>query len=220
MSFKRDLIIFGTGKIAELATYYFSSDSAYEVICYADLDSVCDLKSEAFGKKLLPWTDLENHITPADADMFIAIGYNKTNAIRAERFREAKAKGFKLATYISSQAVNMAECIGENCFILEANILQPYVSICDNVFMWSGNHIGHHSVISSHSFVSSHVVISGGCIIEPYCFLGVNSCLRDGITIGEKSVVGAGSIVLKDCPPRSVFASQETKNRVINRDVI
>jgi acyl-[acyl carrier protein]--UDP-N-acetylglucosamine O-acyltransferase len=68
--------------------------------------------------------------------------------------------------------------IGENCFIFEDNTIQPFVRIEDNVILWSGNHIGHHSTIKSHNFISSHVVVSGQCTIEPNCFIGVNSTNR------------------------------------------
>ena len=65
--------------------------------------------------------------------------------------------------------------VGENSFILEANTLQPFVNIGNDVVLWSGNHIGHHSIISDHVFFTSHVVLSGNCVVGSNCFLGVNS---------------------------------------------
>ena len=52
---------------------------------------------------------------------------------------------------------------GDNCFILEDNTVQPFVTIGNNVTLWSGNHIGHDSVIEDDCFISSHVVVSGTC---------------------------------------------------------
>ena len=48
--------------------------------------------------------------------------------------------------------------IGENTFIFEANVVQPGVTVGDNVVLWSGNHIGHDSVIEDHCFIASHAV--------------------------------------------------------------
>ena len=88
--------------------------------------------------------------------------------------------------------------VGENTFIFEANVIQPFVKIGDNVVMWSGNHIGHHTHIASHCFIASHAVISGHVTIGESCFIGVNATLRDGIDIAPRCVIGAGAVVLAD----------------------
>ena len=61
----------------------------------------------------------------------------------------AKALGYTLASYVSPRAVwwPQTTAIGENCFIQELNNIQPQVKLGDDVFLWAGNHIGHHSVI-------------------------------------------------------------------------
>jgi carbonic anhydrase/acetyltransferase-like protein (isoleucine patch superfamily) len=61
--------------------------------------------------------------------------------------------------------------------------------------LWSGNHIGHHSIIDSNNFISSHVVISGHCHIKPNCFLGVNATLHNNIVVEAENLIGAGAII-------------------------
>ena len=63
------------------------------------------------------------------------------------------------------------------------NTIQPFVEIGDNVTMWSGNHIGHHSKICDNAFISSHAVISGGVEVGRNSFLGVNSTINDHIKL-------------------------------------
>ncbi|WP_425358512.1 hypothetical protein [Candidatus Odyssella thessalonicensis] len=87
--------------------------------------------------------------------------------------------------------------MGENCFILDKNTLQPGVTIGNNVILWSGNHIGHHSHIDDHTFIASHVVISGSVQVGKNCFFGVNTTIGDNLKIGDFTVVGAGAMVLK-----------------------
>ena len=101
--------------------------------------------------------------------------------------------------------------IGENCFILEDNTIQPFVRIGHNITLWSGNHIGHHSTIEDHCFIASQVVISGGVEIKEACFLGVNATLRDHIVVGERCVVGAGALLLEDAEPEGVYIGQKTE---------
>ena len=110
---------------------------------------------------------------------------------------------------ISSKASIFTNKIGENCFILEDNTIQPYVEIGNNVTLWSGNHIGHHSIIRDHCFITSHVVVSGGVEIGENTFIGVNATLRDHIKIGKSNVIGAGALILsKD---NKVFMAKATK---------
>ena len=84
-------------------------------------------------------------------------------------------------------------------------LLQPFVEIGNNVILWSGNHIGHHSSIADNVFVASHVVISGQVRIGAGTFIGVNVTIGDHISVGEDCVVGAGALVLKDAGPGTVF---------------
>jgi len=215
MIMKTPLVIFGIGDIAELAHYYFSTDSDYQVIAftvdeaYLVSDSFCGLPVVAFEK-------LDQYCSCTDYELFIAVSYAKLNQVRKDKYLEAKARSYRFASYISSRAtvLNRGK-IGENCFILEDNTIQPFVTIGNNVTLWSGNHIGHHSVIHDHCFIASHVVVSGGVEIGEFCFIGVNATLRDHIKIGEKSVLGAGSLILADVEPEGVYISTSTERSKI-----
>jgi acetyltransferase-like isoleucine patch superfamily enzyme len=54
-------------------------------------------------------------------------------------------------------------------------------------------------------------VISGHVNVGAYSFIGVNATLRNAITIGEACLIGAGSIVMKDTRPGSVYVPDRTK---------
>jgi acetyltransferase-like isoleucine patch superfamily enzyme len=47
--------------------------------------------------------------------------------------------------------------------------------------------------------------------IGRHCFIGARSIILPGITIGDESVVAAGSVVTKDVPPNSVVAGNPAK---------
>ena len=208
---KRQLVIFGTGDIAQLAHFYFSTDSEYEVVAFA-VDSAY-LKDATFcGLPVIAFEDISRHYAPTEYELFIALSYSKLNQIRKEKYLAAKALGYGLATFISSRATVLNDgCIGENCFIFEDNTIQPFVTIGNNVTLWSGNHIGHHSAIKDHCFIASHVVISGGVEIGEQCFIGVNATLRDHIKVGDRCVLGAGTLLLTDAEPEGVYMGTATE---------
>lgn len=208
---KNALIIFGAGDIAQLAHLYFSTDSKYEVVAFT-ADAAYITASEFCGLPVVPFEELVNRYAPDTHDLFVALSYAKLNEIRKEKYLAAKALGYRLATYVSSHATVLNEGrIGENCFILEDNTIQPFAIIGNNVTLWSGNHIGHHATICDHCFVASHVVISGGVEIGESCFVGVNATFRDHIKVGRKCVVGAGAILLADAEPEGVYIGQATE---------
>lgn len=207
----KKLLVFGAGDIAQLAHYYFSTDSDYEVVAFTvDREFVGD--GELAGLPVVPFDEVGARFPADQYDMFIALSYSKLNQFRKEKYLAAKALGYRIASYVSSGATVLNEGrIGENCFILEDNTIQPFVSIGDNVTLWSGNHIGHHSVIRDHCFIASHVVVSGGVEIDESCFVGVNATLRDHITIGKQCVIGAGALMLSDAEPQGVYIGHATE---------
>jgi sugar O-acyltransferase (sialic acid O-acetyltransferase NeuD family) len=208
---KKPLIIFGAGDIAQLAHFYFSTDSNHEVKVFT-VDAAYLTSAEFCGLPVVPFEELVNRYLPDTHEMFIALSYSKLNEVRKEKYLAAKALGYQLASYISSHATVLNQGrIGDNCFIFEDNTIQPFVTIGNNVTLWSGNHIGHHSIIHDHCFIASHVVISGGVEVGESCFIGVNATLRDHIKVGPKCVVGAGALLLADADSEGVYFGQATE---------
>lgn len=208
---KKRLIIFGSGDIAQLAHFYFSTDSDYEVVCFT-VDAAYITEPTFCGLPVIAFEGIAEHYGPEAHDFFVALSYSRLNEVRKEKYLAAKALGYRLTSFISSRATVLNEGrIGENCFIFEDNTIQPFVTIGNNVTLWSGNHIGHHSTIKDHTFIASHVVVSGGVEIGEQCFIGVNATLRDHIKIGDKCVLGAGALLLSDAEPEGLYIGTATQ---------
>jgi sugar O-acyltransferase (sialic acid O-acetyltransferase NeuD family) len=211
----KPLVIFGSGDIAQLAHYYFTTDSEYEVVAFTvDRDYVTE--SEFLGLPMVPFDELPERFPPESNALFVALAYAKINGVRKEKYLAAKALGYEIASYISSYATVLNDGrIGENAFLLEDNTIQPFVTIGNNVTLWSGNHIGHHSTIQDHCFLASQIVVSGGVVIEEQTFIGVNATLRDHITVGARCVIGAGTLLLGDTDPDGVYIGPATERRAV-----
>lgn len=207
---KKKIVIFGAGDIAQLAWFYFLHDTDREVAAFTvDRDY---LEGDAFQDlPLVPFDEVQDRFPPGEYDMFVALSYAKRNSIRQTKCAEAEAKGYHLASYVSSHLIMFPGTrIGKNCFLLEDNTIQPFVTIGDNVTLWSGNHIGHHSTIDDNAFITSHVVISGGVRVGKNCFIGVNTTVRDHVSLGDRTLVGAGSLILHSTEPGKVYVAPET----------
>jgi len=216
---KKKLLIFGLGQAAELAFFYFNSDSDYSVEAFS-VDKAYLNNDQFCGLPVIAFEEIQDKRPPTEFEMFIALGYSEINAIRKKKYIAAKQKGYTLPSYISSKATIFdVDNIGDNCFVLENNTIQPFVSIGNNVTLWSGNHIGHHSNIRDHVFVASHAVISGGVKIGSQSFIGVNATLRDNISIGKGCVIGAGALVNKNIESNYVVKGNVSQEIISTSDL-
>ena len=194
------LIILGASAIAEVAYEYFTHDSPFDVVSFV-VDREYMTSDHLLGLPVTPLDEVDERYPASGHRFFVATNYAARNALRKRMYGEMKAKGYAAASYVSSRAFVWPNCqIGEHCFLLEDNTLQPFSRIGVNVVLWSGNHIGHHSTIGDHTFVSSHVVVSGCCRIGASGFLGVNATIANNVTVGDDCIVGAGALVLGDVP--------------------
>ena len=208
---KKPLVIFGTAEQAQLAHYYFSNDSQYDVVAFS-VDAAFVTQDRFCGLPVIAFEDVAGKFPAASCEFFVALGYSKVNQVRRGKYLAAKALGYRLASYISSRAsILNGGGFGDNCLILEDNTIQPFVRIGNNVTLWSGNHIGHHSTIHDHCFIASHVVVSGGVEIGESCFIGVNATIRDHIRIGERCVIGAGVLLLATAEPDGLYIGPATE---------
>jgi sugar O-acyltransferase (sialic acid O-acetyltransferase NeuD family) len=216
------VVVFGTELVAELAHYYLTHDSEHEIVAFTkNKEYIKEDETTFCGLPIVPFEDVIELYSPAEYKFFAPLSERKMNQIRAKIYYEIKEKGYELISYISSKATVLTDKIGENCFILEDNTIQPFVKIGNNVVLWSGNHIGHHGEIKDHVYFTSHVVLSGRCVVGEYSFFGVNATIRDGSILGEGTLVAMGSNLTKQkTEPWSIWkGNPAVKSEVSSKDI-
>jgi sugar O-acyltransferase (sialic acid O-acetyltransferase NeuD family) len=215
------VVIFGVLDTAELAHFYLTHDSPHEVVAFSVTRDYLPDESVFRGLPVVAFEDVTDTYPPGEYAMFAPMTARRMNRLRESIYLQIKEKGYDCVSYVSSKATVFEEAaIGENCFILEDNTIQPFTPIGDNVVLWSGNHIGHHGEIKDHVFFTSHVVLSGHCIVEPYCFFGVNATVRDAVHLAEGTLVAMGAGITKDTEPWGVYKGMPAvKGSVLSRDL-
>ena len=194
------LVIFGLGETAELAYEYFTHDPAYaDYTVKAFCVDAQYKKTETFlGLPVVTPEEVTEKYPARTHQAFAAAASGQLNRTREALYNKAKSLGYTMASYVSSRAFVWHNVkIGENCFILEDNTLQPFTTVGNNVVMWSGNHLGHRSVIEDHCFITSHVVISGYCTIGAYSFVGVNAAFADEVNVAKDNFIAMGAVINK-----------------------
>ena len=218
----KKVVIFGTGEYAELAHYYFENDSEcdFEVVGFVADDEY--VKEDTFrGLPLVKLSNLTKIFPSNKFSAHVALSYSKLNQVKQEKFNTMKELGYELVSYVCSKGtVTWPDLdMGENCFILEKNNIQPTVKLGNNIMIWSSNHLGHNCEIKDHAYLASGITISGHVVIGERSFIGVNVAFKDFINIGSDTFVTMGANVTRDIPNDSTVTSTDLfeSDNIVNK---
>lgn len=207
----KPVVLFGAGKIAEVILHFFRHASERTVVaCTIDRSYVSS--PEWQGLPVVPFEDLVLEYPPAEYDLFIALGYQDMNTLRAGKCAAARALGYTLASYIHPQSGLPSDCVhGDNCFVMHHTMVHPCVNLGNNVFVWSGVMIGHHSVIGDDCWLTSCANISGVVTVGAGCFFAVNATVGHSVRLGASCFIGANALVTQCTGDEQVFVVESTK---------
>ncbi len=212
---KQKLLIYGIGKYAQYVHYVFENDSDYEVVAFCVEEKL--LVKENFDEKpLLKFESIENEYPTDSHSIFIAVGNNK---IRKKLFKESAAKGYSIASYISTKCRYWSNLkYGKNVFIDEGCVLQPFVQIGDNSILFTSD-LGHHTKVGNHSLLSGSKT-GGNARIGENCYIGLNASIKQNIKVGDNTVVGMGCAIEKDTKLNEVYSNKGTVKRKIDATIL
>jgi sugar O-acyltransferase (sialic acid O-acetyltransferase NeuD family) len=212
------VIIFGAGAGADTAYRHLVKDSAHEVCAFTVEQSFLKAVS-LHGLPVVPFESVAERFPPDAHRMFVPLGFQRMNALREEKYLAARALGYRCISYVSSRVFSLEPpVIGDNCFILDHQVLNLDVKIGNNVTMWSANHIGDRSVIEDHVWVSSHVTLAGDVHVGPGCFLGTNASVSNNVRLGARTFVGTGAVITKDTADNSVHLAAASRDVALASD--
>lgn len=207
----KPVILFGTGKIAEVLLYYFQHYSDRRVVaCTVDKQYVPSEKWQSLP--VIAFENILDNCPPTEYDMFVALGYQDMNSLRSDTCAKARSLGYTLVSYVYPDAGIPKDLIyGDNCFIMNHAHIHPRVRLGNNVFVWSGAMIGHHSSIGDNCWLTSCANVAGVVSMGKNCFLAVNATVAHGITIGDDCFIGANALVTKTTQPGEAYLVENTK---------
>src|SRR5690606_19662227 len=103
--------------------------------------------------------------------------------------------------------------VGDNCFIGEGSVLQPYLKIGANSILFSAR-LGHHTKIGDHVLLSG-AVTGGNVTIGDYSFVGMNAVIQQNLVIGEKNIIRMGVSIKKSAQNYEVYSSTTSIKRKV-----
>lgn len=208
---KSPLILFGNNTFSSLAWYCLTQDSSYEVVAFT-VDRAFMRSDVHEGLPVVPFEDMEQSHPPGDVSLLLSIGYHAINGLRRARYTQAKAMGYKFASYVSSRASVWPDLqLGENCLIYEGAVIQPFARIGDNAIIRSRAHISHHCTVADHAFIAAGATLGGNATVGEQTFVGLGAVVRDGIALAERSFIGTGAVVIAATEADGVYVGNPAR---------
>ncbi len=197
-------IIVGNGVHAELVYKYIRSTLSIDVEGFMVNEGFIN-EREFMGLPVFRIEDCEKHYSSNEYRLFMGIGYKRMGNIRKKVFFECKEKGYLFQNYIHpSTIIPKNYNIGEGNIILENVIIELSSTIGDANLFYGGSMVGHDSRVGDFNTFAGCSMCAGQVSIGNNCFLGVNSCVGDNISLGDYSLVGAAAYAYKDVPKHAV----------------
>jgi len=149
-------------------------------------------------------------------DCFFIAGFGDA-VLREKVIRKMNTQDLKWATLISPTVrVHKSNKIGKGVVIGRYTDLTINCTIHDFAMLNIHVVLGHEVSIGEYSIISPNVTINGGGRIGKGCQIGANAFIKD-IEVGDHSIVGASSCVVKNVDANSIVAGVPAKVIKIGR---
>jgi len=202
-----DMFIIGAGTygavIGELAEI-----CGYSVIGFYD-DDLRKVGKSILGKPVLGKLDCEKDIR-ANANYAVAIG---NNAVRVSKSKEIIKKGGVMPCLIHPKTeISKYAYIGTACIIHAITCIWTEAEIGDFSIIGPKVVVSHHTKVGEGCFIANGSSVGAGINIAQRVFIGMGSTIMTGVkNIGHDTIIGAGSVVIKDIDEKSVVAGVPAK---------
>lgn len=200
----KKIIMIGNGNYSETLTYYITTFTNWEIAAFAD-EFVSEEGKQHNGKPFVNLSELTTHFPPSEYEIILAVGYQKMNSNRKRLYLRLKEMGYRFPNFIHPTAVIHNTVMGDANIIMENVMFEPNAKIGSNIIMWSGVVIGHNTDVGDHNHFAAVSMIAGNVKAGESCFFGNHATVKDGATIAEYTLVGAGAFVSKDSKPYDVI---------------
>lgn len=192
----KELVLLGAGGHCRSVIDVIESTSQYKIVAIVD-------KKENIGNCILSYK-----ITHCDEDLeslflnynsyLITIGQIKTPDLRIKLSEKVIEAGCRLETVIAKTAyVSKHAKVGNGSVVMHGAFVNANAVIGDSCIINTNAIVEHDVQIESYCHISTATVLNGGAVVREGSFVGSNAVVREGIEIPKRSIISAGSVLLK-----------------------
>ena len=198
----RDLLIVGAGGFARETAQAVAAVNAvrptWRLLGFLDDDPALTGK-QIDGVGILGGSDLV-HKHP-QAHVVVCVGSPRGLYSRALVVHRLGLPAERYATVVHPTAViSRDSVVGPGTVLLAHTVLTAAVTVGSHIAVMPQAVLTHDCVLEDYVTIASGVRLGGTCRLERGVYLGAGAVIREMVTIGSWSLVGMGSVVLRDVP--------------------
>lgn len=200
---RKNYVIYGDTPFAEEIFNIISIEGRDCVVAFTN-DRAYMTRKQIKGMPVIPYDELGETIKKP-VDILLAYGYSKLNSLRKKVYNECTAAGWKVGTYISTNAMCYSDCVGEGSIVWPNVYIGPGSSIGRCNIIQASCTLAHDNLIGDFNYFAPGVVLGGRVKIANYCFLGLNSTLKSDVCISNQTIIGSGCNMLNSSEQNSCY---------------
>ena len=193
---RKKVLIFGTSMFSAEMAEIFACEGEDVVGFVVDAEYK---RNEIFQNlPVFTFEGIERSVDIKTTEFALTLGYSEMNNHREAKFNNCKSNGFRLFTFISSQAQVFTKQIGEGSLILPGTYIGPYSKIGVGTVVRPGTVLAHHDLIGDFNWIADGCTFGGGVKMGNKCFVGLGSTVRNEVTLADYTLVGAHTYIGKN----------------------
>lgn len=120
--------------------------------------------------------------------------------------REANATGIHPLAY-----VNPSTKIGYGVVVCPFASTSFASELGDFVHLYPHSYVAHNSIIEDYGMLTAHSIVGSRVKVQEGTHVGLNSCIRENLTIGKYSIIGMGAVVVTNVNDFEIVAGNPAK---------
>ena len=204
----KEILIFGSGLHSKVILSEIIQIKGYRVIGFVDENIKKGTIIENYkNKKYKVVSNIKgiNKLLNKNTFGIIGIGSNFIRKKVAEEINKIY-KNFNWATIISiNSAINGNVRIGKGSIIVSGSVINTGTKIGEHCLINTSSSIDHDNTFKNYSSTGPGVITGGNVKLGQCSYLGIGSTVKHRITIQDNTIIGAQSLVLKNCDKNSIY---------------
>ena len=207
---KENIILIGGGGHCKALIDVIEENGEFHIA--GILDTKENLGKKIGGYEIIGTDDDLPRLVTLHNNFVISVGHVKSNALRKRLYSQVKSLNGNLPTIASPRAyVSKNVKFGEGVVVLHNAVINTNATIGDNCIVNTGSIIEHDCRIGRHSHIAPRATINGGCVILDDVLIGSSAVIIQGLSVGKNSIVGAGSVVIRNVTDSVLVAGNPAK---------
>jgi sugar O-acyltransferase (sialic acid O-acetyltransferase NeuD family) len=200
-----DVLILGSSGHAKVIINIFEERGEHRIVGL--IDDHRPVGSETLGYSVLgDFNSIQDLLTKRpECHVFVAVGDNTARKVLVTKLQcISSSVNFASAVHPSAIIARSVK-LGVGVAVMAGVVVNGPANIADFCILNTRSCIDHDCTLDEFASLAPGVSLGGNVHIGHCSAVGIGAVVKHGVTIADHSVIGAGSVVLKDCDSRGVY---------------